>query len=183
MRTEVISGAPSPASAGRARTRPAAPASESVVRKRRRVCINGIAKPPLWKPSLPGLTRQSIPDLALGGFASMPGSSPGMTTWSCRSCLQLAFELVHEAPIGAVGDDLLRARFDHAGFMQAQRVESEGILVIVFPPFIVRHLAQGLQGIIIAGREAAIHEPLRDAGRVGGAQSGSLQYRPQCPFG
>src|SRR5689334_17852033 len=39
MRTEVISGAPSPASAGRTRTRPAAPASERVVRKRRRVWV------------------------------------------------------------------------------------------------------------------------------------------------
>src|SRR4029077_11624081 len=30
-----------------------------------------------------------------------------------RSRLQLAFELVEEAPICAVGDDLLRARLDH----------------------------------------------------------------------
>src|SRR5216683_1430794 len=42
MRTDVISGAPSAASAGRARTRPAAPASQRVVKKRRRVCIMGI---------------------------------------------------------------------------------------------------------------------------------------------
>src|SRR6266446_2705582 len=36
-----------------------------------------------------------------------------------RLCLQLAFELVQEAPIGAVGDDLLRARLDEARFVQA----------------------------------------------------------------
>src|SRR4029077_1844536 len=40
-----------------------------------------------------------------------------------RSRLQLAFELVQETPIGAVGDDLVRARLDHAGLVQAQRIK------------------------------------------------------------
>src|SRR5438552_889736 len=54
-----------------------------------------------------------------------------------RSRFQLAFELVQETPICAVGDDLLRARLDHAGFMQSQRVEPEAILGVVFAPFVV----------------------------------------------
>src|SRR5215471_9652190 len=75
MRTVVISGAPSAASARRARTRPVTLANErAVVRKRRRVCVIGIG-------NLPFLLR---------------------------SRLQLAFDLVQKAPIGAFGDDLLR---------------------------------------------------------------------------
>src|SRR6516164_10684181 len=84
--------------------------------------------------------------------------------WSSR--LQLAFQLVEKAPICAIVDDLLRARFDHAGFVQAQRVESEGVLVIVFAPPVVRQLAQCLQSIIVTRRETAIYEPSCRAWRV-----------------
>ena len=35
-----------------------------------------------------------------------------------HSCLQLAFELVQEAPIGIVGDDLVGEGLDHARFVQ-----------------------------------------------------------------
>src|SRR5215472_10192382 len=48
------------------------------------------------------------------------------------SCLQLALNLVQEAPIRSVGDDLLRARFDEPHFVQAKRVISEGILGAIF---------------------------------------------------
>src|SRR6516162_4535169 len=51
-----------------------------------------------------------------------------------RLCLQLAFELVQEPPIGALGDDLLRARLDDSRFVQAQGIEPDGILGVVFPP-------------------------------------------------
>src|SRR5467141_3238350 len=99
----------------------------------------------------------------------MPGSSPGMTNWNWRSRLQLAFELVQEAPIGVVGDDLLRARFDKAHVAQAQCIEADRVLGVVVPPFVVRVLAQGLQGIIVAGGETAIDELSGDARRIGGA--------------
>src|SRR5215470_76668 len=45
MRSEVVSGGPLAACARGVRTRPAAPADERVVRKRRRVCISGIGSP------------------------------------------------------------------------------------------------------------------------------------------
>src|SRR6266849_321453 len=64
-----------------------------------------------------------------------------------RSRLQLALELVQEAPIGAVGDDLLRARLDHAGFMQPQRVEAHGVLGVIFAPFVVAVFAESLQRV------------------------------------
>src|SRR5215469_5950533 len=50
----------------------------------------------------------------------------------CSSRLQLAFDLVEKAPIGAVGDDLLRARFYETRLAHAQRVEPQRILGVVF---------------------------------------------------
>src|SRR5271165_2402527 len=58
--------------------------------------------------------------------------------------LQLAFELVEKAPIGAVGDDPLRYRFDEAEIMQSQRVEAQRVLWIVFAPFVIRDVAHCL---------------------------------------
>src|SRR5947207_9055406 len=52
-----------------------------------------------------------------------------------RSRLQLASQLVEEAPIGAVGDQLLRVRFDEADIMQAQSIEAHRVLGIVVAPF------------------------------------------------
>src|SRR5215472_8970403 len=51
---------------------------------------------------------------------------------SPRLGLQLAFELIQEAPIGAFGNDLLRARLDHAHFVQAERVKPDRVLGVVF---------------------------------------------------
>src|SRR5215472_2819019 len=72
---------------------------------------------------------------------------------SVCSRLQFAFERVEEAPIRTFGDDLLRARLDEAGFPQPQRVEPEGILGVVFAPFVVRKLAQRLEDIFVPGGE------------------------------
>src|ERR1700730_1181124 len=112
-RTVVASSGPSAASDRGGRASPAAPASDMVVRNRRRVCI-----------------------IVIG-------------TSLLRSRLQLAFELVQKAPVGAVGDDLLRARFDEAGFVQAQGVETDRVLGVVLPPFVVRQPAESLQRIIV----------------------------------
>src|SRR6516165_2006632 len=56
---------------------------------------------------------------------------------SWHSRLQLAFELVEKAPIGAVGDDLLRGGLDEPGVPHAQRVEPNRVLRVVFPPSVV----------------------------------------------
>ncbi len=37
-----------------------------------------------------------------------------------RLSLQLFFQLIEEAPVGALGDELLRGRLDEPDFMQAQ---------------------------------------------------------------
>ena len=44
------------------------------------------------------------------------------------SRLQLALELVQEAPVSSVGDDPVGAGFDHASLVQAQRVEPHRVL-------------------------------------------------------
>src|ERR1700736_3020878 len=100
-----------------------------------------------------------------------------------RSRLQLAFELVQEAPIGAVRDDLLRARLDEAGFVQAQGIESDRVLGVVLPPFVVRQPAESLQRIIVSLCKAAIDEQSRSARRLGRAQIGRLENGPRHPFG
>src|SRR5215471_13198811 len=77
------------------------------------------------------------------------------------SSLQLAFDLVQKAPIGAVGDNLLRARLDEAHFLQPQCVEPDSIFGIVFAPF-VGIFFQGLQQKVIPVSETAIGDVLRD---------------------
>jgi len=100
-----------------------------------------------------------------------------------RLCLQLAFELVQEPPIGALGDDLLRARLDESRFVQAQGIEPDGILGVVFPPFVVRQPAESLQRVIVSFCKAAIDEQPRSARRLGRAQIGRLENGPRHPFG
>ena len=51
--------------------------------------------------------------------------------------LDAADPLVQEAPIAAFGKDLLRVGFDEAEFVQAQRVKADGVLGVVFAPFVV----------------------------------------------
>src|SRR5215813_2157208 len=86
------------------------------------------------------------------------------------SRLQLALELVEEAPVGAVGDDLLWARFDQTDLVQPQRVEAHGVLGVVLAPLVVGQFAQSLQRIVVPRGEAAIDNLPRDALRLGGAE-------------
>src|SRR6516162_980915 len=100
-----------------------------------------------------------------------------------RSYLQLAFELVEKAPIGVLGDEPAGQRFDHARFMQAQRVEADGVLGVVFPPFVVGKLADGLEGIVIARGETTIDEPSCDRRGIAGAKLRSLENGTQRALG
>ena len=74
------------------------------------------------------------------------------------SRLQLAFELVQEAPVRAVGDDLLGRRLDHPGLMHPKSIEADRVLGVVFPPFVIGDRTQCLEGIIVPRGEAAIDE-------------------------
>src|SRR5271155_392702 len=147
-RTEVVSRAPSAASTRGARTRPAAPATDRLARKRRRVWMIGIGNLLFW-----------------------------------RSRLQLAFELVQEAPIGVFGDDLLRRRFDKAHIAQAQRIEADRVLGIVFPPSVVRDVTERLQSILVTRRETPIDQQSRDVRRIAGAEVCRLEEGAQRALG
>src|SRR5690349_14973334 len=75
-----------------------------------------------------------------GGSPARGGGKGGGDRPAC-SCLQLALQFVEKAPIGVLGDDILRNRFDPADFMQAQRIVTDRVLGIVFPPFVVGNIA------------------------------------------
>ena len=98
------------------------------------------------------------------------------------SRLQLAFELVEEAPIRAAGDNPLGRRLDHADFVQPKRIKADRVLGVVVAPFVVRDLVQRLQCIIIARGEPAIDEASRGAARFGSAEVCRLENRAQYPL-
>src|SRR5215471_5741604 len=113
-RTVVVSGGLSWARELCAPIRPAAPADERVARKRRRFCVIGM------------MSHLSPSDAACERPRLLP--------------LQLALELVKEAPIGALRDDLVWCRLDHARFVQTQRVKADRIFRVVFAPARVLNL-------------------------------------------
>src|SRR5215831_3227618 len=90
-RTVVVSGGASWANDWDKPSRPAAPADETVVRNRRRLCVMCM--------------RTSLEILREGNCA------PSLS-------LKLALEFVEEPPIGRIGDDLVGGRLDHARFAE-----------------------------------------------------------------
>src|SRR5262249_8995195 len=75
-----------------------------------------------------------------------------------RSHLQLLLYLIEEAPVGTLGDNLLRTALDHADLMQARAVDAPGVSRIVLPPPAVGDLLQRLEGVLIAGRDPPVHK-------------------------
>src|ERR1700674_2159916 len=63
--------------------------------------------------------------------------------------LQLLLQLVEEPPVGALGDQLLRARLDHARLVQAERVEADRVLGAVLAPPAVGDVLHGLQRVLV----------------------------------
>src|SRR5947207_2760091 len=59
--------------------------------------------------------------------------------------LQLLLQLVEKAPVGPLGDNLLRARLDHPGLVQAQGVKAHRILGVILAPLAVGKLLHGLE--------------------------------------
>jgi hypothetical protein len=87
-------------------------------------------------------------------------------------CLQLALRFTEGIPTGVLGDDLLWRRFDHAEFIEAQRLITQRLLRIVFATSIVRNIAERLQSMVVPRGEAAIDEPTRGALGLAGAEIG-----------
>src|SRR4051812_6428882 len=80
--------------------------------------------------------------------AMLAPSNSGPAPSAC-SAFQFTFDLSEEAPVRAVGNDLVGGGFDHAALVQPQRVESDRVFRVVFAPFVVAKLRQRLQRIII----------------------------------
>src|SRR5262245_62869795 len=159
-RSVVVSGGPSSASDVRGPRRLAALAADRVARKSRRdwtICI----KAPF-------------------GLCEAWGSPPRRPV---ASGLQLALELVEEAPVGALGDQRVRARLDHADLVQAQRVEAHRVLRVELAPAIVGKLPKRLQRVIVLRRPAAIDQTSRSPFRVGGADVSGLEDGSQKALG
>src|SRR3990170_4842958 len=79
----------------------------------------------------------------------LPYIRTGSINPSPRLPLQLLLQLVEKAPVGALGDDLLRAALDHPGLVQAEGVEAHRILGLVFPPIAVGDFSHGLESIVL----------------------------------
>src|SRR6478672_3613963 len=141
-RTVVVSGGASWANDWDKPSTPAAPADETVVRNRRRLCVMCMTT-----------------SLEFSARAIAPTSS-----------LELALELVEEAPVGRLRNELVRRRLNHAGFAQAQRVEAKRVFRIVITPPAIRDLLQRLQRVIVTRREAPIDDHARGSRGIAEAE-------------
>jgi hypothetical protein len=66
------------------------------------------------------------------------------------SGFQFTFELVEEAPVGALGNQLVRTGLDHPRLVQAQSLEPQRVLGVVLAPAAVRDVGQRLKCIIVS---------------------------------
>jgi hypothetical protein len=94
----------------------------------------------------PAAARPRAAPAGAGGSRAPRQVVPGVDQGSVqeRLSLQLLLQLIEEAPVGALGDELLWTRLDHAGFVEAQSVEAYGVLHIVGPPAVVGNLPHRL---------------------------------------
>src|SRR2546425_1365104 len=100
----------------------------------------------------------------------------------CRTLpLQSLLQLIEKAPVGPLGDDRVRAALNDPRLVQAERVETDGVLGVVLPPFAVRDLLQGLQGVVVV--VAPVGDPPGGALGLEGAEVGGLQDGPYRPLG
>src|SRR5262245_49278522 len=78
-----------------------------------------------------------------------PGSQRRREMRVSESRFQLALELVPEAPIRAISEDLVRTGLDHAGVAQSQRIEAYRILRVIIAPLRVRDFSHRLQRVLV----------------------------------
>src|SRR5262245_19992379 len=92
--------------------------------------------------------------------------------------LQLLLQLVEEAPVGALSEDLLRGGLDETRLAKPERIEAHRVVGIVLFPLPIRHFLQGLDSVLQAVHVALVHQetghPLRfERTDVGGLQDGA----------
>src|SRR5262249_21106811 len=67
----------------------------------------------------------------------MPAAPSPLPRFAPFLSLHLLLQLVEEAPVGALGDDLLRGRLQHADLVQAQGIEAHAVLGAVLAPLAI----------------------------------------------
>jgi hypothetical protein len=70
-------------------------------------------------------------------ISSSCSSRTRITSTLTSLCFQLFLQLFQKPPVGALGENFLRASFDHAGFVQTESVEAYGILRIELAPLAI----------------------------------------------
>src|SRR5919108_1314008 len=97
--------------------------------------------------------------------------------------LQLFLQLGEEAPVGALGDELLGGALQHPGLVQAQGVKTYGVLGVILTPLGVRDLLQRLEGVVVPWRITLVYQESGGTLGLEGADVSRLQDGTQCPFG
>src|SRR6266481_2727315 len=135
-----------------------------------------------WAPTGAPPSRSAPPISAIRN-CEYPRRTSDLHRGRRRLCLQLLLQLVEGAPIGASGEDLLRARLDHPRLMEPERVEAHRIGRVVLPPPGVGDLLQGLQRIGVVPHKAPVYERPSDPIRLEGAHVGCLREGAQYSLG
>src|SRR2546427_5237884 len=91
-------------------------------------------------------------------------------------------ELVQEAPVGALGDDLLGTGLDHPGLVKAEGIETNRVLRVIVAPLRVGQLLHRLERIVVNLGEALVHEEPGCARRLRGADIRRFQDRAERPL-
>src|SRR5215510_2083402 len=111
-----------------------------------------------------------------------PPSAWSLECWSPLS-LQLLLQCIEEAPVGALGHELLWGRLDHPDFVQAQGVEADRVLGAVAAPLPIGQLPHGLGGVLVVCRNAALDERTGHALGLQRADVGRLEDGAQRTLG
>src|SRR6266446_6963105 len=138
------------------------------------VRMNGGAGPIIASPALPA-------DAWTGARASQAAPIRAIRRHAVRTVtlvLQLPFQLIQEAPVGALGHDLLWAGFDHPGLVKSEGVEAHRVFRIVLPPDGIADLLHCPKGVGVVRCEPLVHDEPRGPFRLEGAHVGRLQDRP-----
>src|SRR5262249_26351870 len=80
--------------------------------------------------------------------------------------LQFLLQFVHEPPISATSEELLRSRLEETSFAHTQGVEANGALRVKPAPVAIGQLAQHREGDVLALRGAPIRHHLSDLRRL-----------------
>lgn len=110
---------------------------------------------------------------AISGPFPNPKSKIGKSKIGSR--FQFLSQLSQKSPIRSLCDEFLRARFDHAGFVQAQRVKAHGALRIVLMPAVVADGLKGIDGMAVIASETLLGQRFGNLLRLRGTKVGGLQ--------